>query len=91
MDAHAHDAGAPEAKLATGRRPDNTIALAVPLWVETDVARPTGDGEVSGYAVALGWNTPQESSAYLISDDALPRPVWVGEAELVRNSVRRPS
>jgi hypothetical protein len=72
-------------------RPDHLLALAVPLWVETLVARAGGEGTVSGFAIALGWNTPQNSSAYLISDDAIRRPVWVAESELVSNSVRRPS
>jgi hypothetical protein len=72
-------------------RPDHLIALALPVWVETSVARQVGDGNVSGFAIAIGWNTPQRSSAYLISDDALCRPVWVAESELVSNSVRRPS
>jgi hypothetical protein len=91
MNTRVHDAGAPEAELVTGRRPDTALALVVPLWVETALARPNREGEVSGYAIALGWNTPQDSTAYLVSDDALPRPVWIGEAELVSNSVRRPS
>jgi hypothetical protein len=78
---------APE--LAEAPRPDRVLALAVPLWVETSVARPDGEGNVSGFAVALGWNTPQRSSAYLISDDGLPRPLWVAEADLVSNSIRR--
>lgn len=91
MNTRAHDTGAPEAELVTGRRPDNVLALAVPLWVETALARPNREGDVSGYAIALGWNTPQDSTAYLISDGALPRPVWISEAELVSNLVRRPS
>jgi hypothetical protein len=72
-------------------RPDNLVALGLALWVETSVARPGGEGNVSGFAIALGWNTPQNTSAYLISDDVLPRPVWVAEADLLTNSVRRPS
>jgi hypothetical protein len=67
------------------------IALALPVWVETSVARPGGDGNVSGFAIAVGWNTPQHSTAYLISDQAIPRPVWVAEREILSNSVRRPS
>jgi hypothetical protein len=70
-------------------RPDRVLALAVPLWVETSLARPGGEGNVSGFAIAFGWNTPQRSSVYLISDDGLPRPVWVAEADLVSNSIRR--
>jgi hypothetical protein len=63
----------------------------VPLWVETALQRPDAEDNVSGYAIALGWNTPQNSTAYLVSDEALPRPVWVSEAQLVMNSIRRPS
>jgi hypothetical protein len=48
MNTRAHDAGAPEAELVTGRRPDKALALAVPLWVETALARPNREGEVSG-------------------------------------------
>jgi hypothetical protein len=76
-------------ELAEAPRPDRVLALAVPLWVETSVARPGSEGNVSGFAVALGWNTPQRSSAYLISDDDLPRPLWVAEADLASNSIRR--
>lgn len=70
-------------------RPDNVLALGVPLWVETSVPRPGGEGNVSGFAIAIGWNTPQKSSAYLVSDDGLRRPLWVAEADLVGNSIRR--
>jgi hypothetical protein len=76
-------------ELAEVPRPDRVVALAVPLWVETSVARPGSEGNVSGFAIALGWNTPQRSSAYLISDDELPRPLWVAETDLVGNSIRR--
>jgi hypothetical protein len=72
-------------------RPDKVVALALPMWIETSVGRPGGEGKVSGYAIALGWNTPQNSSAYLISDDVLPRPIWVAESRVVSNSVRRPT
>jgi hypothetical protein len=78
-------------EVAEAPRPDNLLALALPVWMETSVARPAGEGNVSGFAIALGWNTPQKSSAYLISDESLGKPVWVAEAELVSNSVRRPS
>jgi hypothetical protein len=76
-------------EIAEAPRPDRVVALAVPLWVETSVHRPGSEGHVSGFAIALGWNTPQRSSAYLISDDGLSRPLWVAEADLVSNSVRR--
>jgi hypothetical protein len=72
-------------------RPDNVLALAVPLWLETSVGRSGGEGNVAGFVIAMGWNTPQNSTAYLVSDDALPRPVWVGDADVVSNSVRQPS
>jgi hypothetical protein len=38
MNTRAHDAGAPEAELVTGRRPDNALALVVPLRVESALA-----------------------------------------------------
>jgi len=72
-------------------RPDRMRTLSLPLWVETSVPRPGSEGNVSGFAIALGWNTPQNSSAYLISDDELSRPLWVSESEVVSNSVRWPS
>jgi hypothetical protein len=72
-------------------RPDNVLALTVPLWVETSMERSGGEGKVAGFAIAMGWNTPQNSTAYLVSDEVLPRPVWVGEADVVSNSVRQPS
>ncbi len=81
----------PADEFAEAPRPDNLLALALPLWVETSVVRPGSEGNVSGYAIALGWNTPQKSSAYLISDDVIGRPVWVSETDLLSNSVRRPS
>ena len=80
-----------ELELAEVPRPDRVVALAMPLWLETSVARPGSEGSVCGFAIALGWNTPQRSSAYLISDDGLPRPLWVAEAALVSNSIRRTS
>jgi len=89
VTSRARDDAGRAGELAEAPRPDNVLALALPVWVETSVARPAGEGNVSGYAIALGWNTPQKSSAYLISDDAIARPVWVAESELVSNSVRR--
>lgn len=91
MNTRARDAAERDGGLCEAPRPDNLLALGLPLWVETSVARPGGEGNVSGFAIAFGWNTPQRSSAYLISDDVLPRPVWVAETELLTNSVRRPS
>jgi hypothetical protein len=91
LTSRARDDAAREGEVAGAPRPDNLLALALPVWLETSVARPAGDGNVSGFAIALGWNTPQNSSAYLISDEAIRRPVWVAESELVSNSVRRPS
>jgi hypothetical protein len=85
------DEGQRALELVESPRPDRVLALALPLWVETSVARPGGDGNVSGFAIAFGWNTPQRSSAYLISDEALVRPVWVAETDLISNSIREPS
>jgi hypothetical protein len=91
LNSRPRDTAGPADEVAEAARPDNLIALALPVWLETSVARPAGEGNVSGFAIALGWNTPQKSSAYLISDDAIRRPVWVAESELVSNSVRPPS
>lgn len=76
-------------EVAEAPRPDNLISLELPVWVETSVARPGRDETVSGFAIAYGWNTPQRSGAYLVSDEALRRPVWVAEGDLLSNSVRR--
>jgi hypothetical protein len=73
------------------QRPDHVVALAMPMWVESESAEAGDGGPITGYAIAIGWNAPQKSTAYLISDDARPRPVWVSEADLSANSVRRPS
>lgn len=91
MNSRQRDNAGPADGVVEAPRPDNVLALALPVWVETSVARPAGEGSVSGFAIALGWNTPQKSSAYLISDDTIARPVWVAESELVSNSVRRRS
>jgi hypothetical protein len=91
LTSRARDGAGRGGEVAEAPRPDNLLALPLPVWLETSVARPAGEGNVSGFAIALGWNTPQYSSAYLISDAASGRPVWVAESEVVSNSVQRPS
>jgi hypothetical protein len=67
-------------------RPDIAIALAQPLWVEATTPRPDGDGKISGRVIAMGWDRPQETTFYLVSDGRIARPVWVPEEDIVGNS-----
>jgi hypothetical protein len=41
-------------------------------------------GEVSGMVLGLGWFGGEHETFYLVSDLRRPAPVWVSEAELVR-------
>ena len=68
-------------------RPDTAIALAQPLWVEATPPGQDSDGKISGCAIAMGWDRPQDTTFYLIADAAAPRPVWVSEEHIVSNSV----
>jgi hypothetical protein len=73
---------------------DFAVGLAQRLWLETAHDRPGSDGKIAGRAraLALGWwvdrpgeQTPPAESVgtlYLVADEALPRPVWVRQADV---------
>jgi hypothetical protein len=72
--------------------PDFAVALVQRLVVETSEPRPSGDGSVSGPALALGWyvdptagenGEPPVGTLYLVADESLPRPVWVAQRRLI--------
>jgi hypothetical protein len=71
-------------------RPEVAIALHLPVWIEAK----RGDAEselLSGYALAIGWDRPQNTTYYLVSSLQTPRPVWISEDEVASNSVRPPT
>jgi hypothetical protein len=72
----------------TNHRPEVAIAINQPLWIVTKTARPDGDGDVAGYAMAVGWDRPQGTTFYLVSDPELARPLWIPEEQVVSNSIR---
>ena len=71
-------------------RPEVAIALVQSLWIETKTPRPGGEGTVGGCVLAVGWDRPQGTTLYLVSDPELPRPIWIAEEEIVRNTLRPP-
>ena len=71
-----------------GHRPEVAIAIAVPLWIEANRASE-GDA-VNGYAIAIGWDRPQSTTFYLVSDPNFPTPLWISEDDVTSNSVRKP-
>jgi hypothetical protein len=69
-------------------RPEVAIAIVQPLWIE---AKSVEEGEaVNGYAIAVGWDRPQSTTYYLVSDPNSARPVWISEDDVTSNSVRPP-
>ena len=69
-------------------RPEVAIAIALPLWIE---AKRASEGDaVNGYAIAIGWDRPQSTTFYLVSDSNSPRPLWISEDDVTSNSVREP-
>jgi len=69
-------------------RPEFAIAIAQPLWIE---AKTRAEVEaVSGYAIAVGWDRPQSTTFYLVSDPNFACPLWISEDDVTSNSVRRP-
>jgi hypothetical protein len=71
-------------------RPEVAIPLMQPLWIEARAARPNGVDDISGYAIAVGWDRPQGTTFYLVSDARFPRPLWVPEEEVTSNSLVPP-
>jgi hypothetical protein len=70
------------------KRPEVAIALTQPLWIEARTAGADSRGGISGYALAVGWDRPQDTTFYLVSDAELPRPVWVAESDITGSSIR---
>ena len=70
-------------------RPETAIPLHLPLWIETE-APADGSEALSGYAVAIGWDRPQNTTFYLVSSPTAPRPVWISEDQIAGNSVQLP-
>jgi hypothetical protein len=72
-------------------RPEVAIPLIQPLWIEGNRSGPDGNQAVSGYAVAVGWDRPQQTTFYLVSDANFPRPVWIPEDDVTSNTIRPPA
>jgi len=70
-------------------RPEFAIPIGQPLWIEARSARPEGEA-VSGYAIAIGWDRPQSTTFYLVSDPNFARPVWISEDDVTSNSIHKP-
>jgi hypothetical protein len=68
-------------------RPEVAIAIVQPLWIEAKTARTEGEA-VNGYAIAVGWDRPQSTTFYLVSDPNFARPLWISEDDVTSNSVR---
>jgi hypothetical protein len=65
-------------------RPEVAIAIVQPLWIEAK----TEGRAVNGYAIAVGWDRPQSTTFYLVSDPNFARPLWISEDDVTSNSVR---
>jgi hypothetical protein len=71
---------------------DFAVPVTQPLWMETGLERPAGEGTVAGRAIALGWwvdkpgdpphEGPPTGVLYLIADEALERPVWIAQDDI---------
>ena len=68
-------------------RPEVAIAIVQPLWIEAKAAGTEGEA-VNGYAIAVGWDRPQSTTFYLVSDPNFARPLWISEDDVTSNSVR---
>jgi hypothetical protein len=71
-------------------RPELAIPIMQPLWIEAKRPGSEGNEVVSGYAIAVGWDRPQSTTYYLVSDDKVARPLWISEDDITSNSVRQP-
>lgn len=69
-------------------RPEVAIPLTLPLWIVAKTARPERGGDVAGYVIAIGWDRPQGTTFYLVSDAVLARPLWIPEDQVVSNSIK---
>jgi len=77
--------------MESGHRPEVAIPITQPLWIEARSAGAEADQVISGYAIAVGWDRPQSTTFYLVSDANLPRPLWISEDDVLTNSVRPPA
>jgi hypothetical protein len=77
--------------LGSDHRPEVAIPITQPLWIEARTGGAERNQAVRGYAIAIGWDRPQSTTFYLVSDDEIPRPLWISEDEVTSNSVRLPA
>ena len=77
---------------ATGadHRPEVAIPVIQSLWIEAKSARRDEDETISGYAIAVGWDRPQKTTFYLVSDSNFARPLWISEDQVTSNSISPP-
>jgi hypothetical protein len=71
-------------------RPEIAIPITQPLWIEAKNAEGEGDQAVNGYAIAVGWDRPQSTTFYLVSDPNFKRPLWIPEDDVTSHSVSQP-
>jgi hypothetical protein len=71
-------------------RPELAIPITQQLWIEAKNTEAEGDQAVSGYAIAVGWDRPQGTTFYLVSDASFARPRWISEDDVTSHSVRPP-
>jgi hypothetical protein len=70
-------------------RPEVAIPITQPLRIEAKCPQAEAEA-VSGYAIAVGWDRPQSTTFYLVSDPNFVRPVWISEDDITSHSVRLP-
>jgi hypothetical protein len=70
-------------------RPEFAIPITQPLWIEAALG-PEANQRLSGYAIAVGWDRPQSTTFYLLSDDSVVRPRWISEDDIQSHSIKRP-
>jgi hypothetical protein len=70
-------------------RPEFAMPITQLLRIEAKTARAEG-GAVNGHAIAVGWDRPQGTTFYLVSDPNFARPLWISEDDLTSNSIRQP-
>jgi hypothetical protein len=76
-------------RVSSDHRPEFAIPITQPLWIEAATG-PEGSASLGGYAIAVGWDRPQSTTFYLVSDDSVARPQWISEDDIKSSSIRRP-
>jgi hypothetical protein len=71
-------------------RPEFAIPITQPLWIEGRSGGTEENQPLSGYAIAVGWDRPQSTTFYLVSDERLARPQWISEDDVTSHSIRPP-